>query len=140
MSGTEVGVKGEDNIVKIGSGDPVVYVTIEHQGDATYNGGISQNKKKTKTGSVPFQQKDGAQVTFTMTKMRPLQTGQQMIWDAAENGSIVPIVYEDPNPGGHRREGMAQVSFGEEGANVEGLVDVPFTIAFIADPNTTTNP
>lgn len=130
-----VGVEGQDVLISVHDGnDPGTDLIIEHQGDATYNTGVTQEKTKTKTGSVPYQRKEGATISLTMVKLRPLSVGQQRLWDLSTSGEIGKITMEDPNPGGHKRVGDAQVSRGEEASNVEGLIEVPFTIAFTTDP------
>ena len=137
MPDPNVGVQGDDYLISIHDGTNDI--VIEHQGDATYNTGVTQQKTKTKTSSVPYQQKEGATLSLSFIKMRPLTTGQQLLWDASTTGDIVQITYDDPNPGGQKRVGNAQVSRGEETANVEGLVSVPFTVAFLTDPVETVN-
>ncbi len=120
-------------------GDPAIPLEIEFQGDTNFNPGISQQQNRTKTGTATWRQRDGATITVTVVKQRPLSPGQARLWSLSETGDHETFIYDDANTGGHRREGVAQVTAGEEAANTQGVIEVQFTIAFVQDPVTVVN-
>lgn len=140
MPAPQNGVLGSDAIVRVHDGvDPGEFIEVEYQGDASYDTGVKQNLKRYKNGSLPFQSKDGATLSMTVGKTRPLAAGQTRLWAVAASGELVQIEYDDPNTGGHKRAGYAQVSMGPEKTGVNENVEAEFSIAFVDDPTETVN-
>lgn len=133
-------VQGDDIVVRIHDGaDPGAFLEIEYQGDATYDPGVKQNSKRYKNGNLPFQSKDGATISMTVGKVRPLSAGQARLFAVAASGELVQAEYDDPNSGGQKREGQVQVTMGPEKTGVNDNVEVEFTMAFLDDPTETVN-
>lgn len=134
------GVRGQDQVIAIMSADPTpVPLEIEYQLDANYDTGVKQQLKKTKNGTLPFQTNDGATLSFSVVRTRPMSAGQQRLWDVAKSGELAEIIYEDPSAGGLKRTGMAQASIGSEKANNDELIEAEFSVAWVDDPIETVN-
>ena len=132
------GVQGKEVLISVDDGTGTM-LEIEHQNDATYNPGKTQNVKRSKNGSLPYQSEEGATVTFSFDKVRPLSAGQNRLYALSDSNEAAAIEYNDPGTGGHKRSGLANVTLGEESANNEGIVSVNVSIAFVNDPATSVN-
>ena len=133
------GVKGKDVLISVDDGSGTM-VEVEYQGDATYNSGKSQNVVRAKNGSLPYQSEEGATLTFTFSKVRPLSTGQNRLYTLSDSNAAAEVEYNDPASGGHKVAGKANVTISEETANTEGIISVNVSMAFVDDPVRTVNP
>jgi hypothetical protein len=134
------GVNGSDQLVYIMSDDPTpVQLEVEYQGDATFDTGVKQELKRVKNGTLPYRTKDGATLSFSVIKTRPLSLGQARLWDVAASGELVEVIFDDPNSGGHKRSGYAQISMGAEKANKDELIEPEFTVAWVDEPTEVVN-
>jgi len=133
------GVRGKDVLISVDDGSGTM-LEVEYQGDATYNSGKSQQVVRAKNGSLPYQSEDGATITFTFNKVRPLSAGQNRLYALSDSNEAAAVEYNDPKSGGHKIAGNANVTISEETANVEGIIAVNVSIAFVDDPTRTVNP
>lgn len=133
------GVKGKDVLISVDDGSGTM-LEVEYQGDATYNSGKSQNVVRAKNGSIPYQSEEGATLTFTFSKVRPLSTGQNRLYTLSDSTDAAAVEYNDSASGGHKIAGTANVTISEETANTEGIISVNVSIAFVDDPVRTVNP
>ena len=132
------GVRGKDVLISVDDGSGTM-LEVEYQGDATYNSGKSQNVVRAKNGSLPYQSEEGATITFTFNKVRPLSAGQNRLYTLSDSNEAAAVEYNDPASGGHKIAGNANVTISEETANVEGIIAVNVSIAFVDDPTRTVN-
>ena len=132
------GIRGKDVLISVDDGSGTM-LEIEYQGDATYNSGKSQNVVRTKNGSLPYQSEEGATISFTLQKLRPLSHGQNRLYALSDNNEAAAIEYNDAANGGHKIAGSANVTISEETANTDGLIAVNVSIAFVGDPVRTVN-
>ncbi len=132
------GVRGKDVLISVDDGTGAM-LEVEYQGDATYNSGKSQNVVRAKNGSLPYQSEEGATITFTFNKVRPLSAGQNRLYALSDSNEPAAVEYNDPAAGGHRVAGNANVTISEETANVDGILAVNVSIAFANDPVRTVN-
>jgi hypothetical protein len=139
MVANNPGVEGKDVIVRIENSGATAFLEVEHQNDATYNTGITGNKKRAKNGTLPYQTREGASISFSYQKTRPMSAGQLRLVEVAGTGELVKVEYDDPNTGGQKRAGTAQVTLGSESAATDGLTTVEVTINFEGDPVETVN-
>lgn len=132
---------GGDSLFFLHDGaDPGTMIEVEFQDNSKYSTGKKQETKRTKNGTLPFQTNDGATLTFSITKVRPLSAGQARLWAVAASGEIIQAEYKDPTSGGHVRSGYVQITMGdEEGAN-NSPIEVEFTVAFVDDPTEAVSP
>lgn len=133
-----VPVRGENVLISVDDGTGTM-LEVEYQGDATYNSGKSQNVARSKNGSLPYQSNEGATITFTFNKVRPLSTGQNRLYALSDSQEAATVEYNDTPAGGHKIAGPANVTVSEETANVDGLISVNVSIAFADDPVRTVN-
>ena len=127
------GVKGKDVLISVDDGAGTM-VEVEYQGDATYNSGKSQNVVRAKNGSLPYQSEEGATLTFTFSKVRPLSTGQNRLYTLSDSNAAVGVEYNDTASGGHKIAGTANVTISEETANIDGIIAISVSMAFVDDP------
>lgn len=132
------GVRGKDVLISVDDGAGTM-LEVEYQGDASFNSGKSQNVVRAKNGSLPYQSEEGATITFTFNKVRPLSSGQNRLYALSDSNDEAPVEYNDPASGGHKIAGSANVTISEETANVEGIIAVNVSIAFADDPVRTVN-
>ncbi|MEP4195981.1 MAG: hypothetical protein ABJL99_10140 [Aliishimia sp.] len=126
-------VQGKDLLVSIDDGAGT-QVDVPYQGDATFNNGKSSEISVTKNGKHPFQQEEGASISFSIEKERPALTVHTRLRTLSDSAEPVAVEYKDKNSGGESMSGTALITLGEETSNVEGIVNVNVTIAFIDDP------
>lgn len=124
-------VQGKDVLVSVMADNGTTLLEVEHQDDATYNPGKTLNKIKHKNATSANFTEEGEQITFSFAKQRPLSLGQNRIFELAKSEEAAICVYNDEKTGGHKREGLAKFSVGEESAGVDGLVNVPITVVFV---------
>lgn len=132
------GVRGKDVLISVDDGTGTM-LEVEYQGDATYNSGKSQNVVRAKNGSLPYQSEEGATITFTFNKVRPLSSGQNRLYALSDSNEAAAVEYNDPASGGHKIAGSGNVTISEETSNVDGLIAVNVSIAFAGDPVRTVN-
>ena len=132
------GVRGKDVLISVADGDGTM-LEIEYQGDATFNSGKSQNVVRAKNGSLPYQSEEGATITFTFNKVRPLSAGQNRLYALSDSSAAAAVEYNDVASGGHKIAGDAKVTISDESAGVDGIIAVNVSIAFVDDPTRTVN-
>ncbi len=134
------GVRGKDVLISVDDGSGTM-VQVEYQGDATYNSGKSQNVVRAKNGSLPYQSEEGATITFTFNKVRPLSAGQNLLYALSDSNEAVMVAYDNNAKGGHKIAGCAQITISEETAGTDGIIAVNVSMAFAGDdPERTVNP
>lgn len=126
-------VQGKDLLVFVDDGTGQM-LEIPYQGDANFNPGKTSNVSVTKNGKHTFQSEAGAQITFSFEKERPALAAHTRLRTLSSTGALATVEYRDKNSGGESLSGMAQVTLGEEAANVEGIIVTSVTIAFVDDP------
>ncbi len=126
-------VRGKDLLIYIDDGDGTM-TEVPYQGDATYNSGKSSEISVTKNGKHAYQTEEGASITFSFEKERPALAIHTRVRTLSETGASVAVEYKDQNSGGESYSGNAVISLGEQQANVEGVINVNVTVAFIDDP------
>ena len=132
------GVLGKEVLISVDDGTGTM-LEVEYQGDATFNSGKSQNVVRAKNGSLPYQTEEGATVTFSFSKVRPLSAGQNRLYALSDSNEAALVEYNDPASGGHKVAGNAHVTISDETAGVDGVIAVNVAIAWVDDPARTVN-
>lgn len=132
------GVNGKEVLISVDDGSGTM-LEVEYQGDATFNSGKTQNVVRAKNGSLPYQSEEGATISFTFSKVRPLSAGQNRLYALSDGGESAAVEYNDGKAGGHKIAGTANVTISEETSNTDGLIEVSVSMAFVDDPARTVN-
>lgn len=128
-------VLGKDKLVYIGDGgDPETLIDVPHQGDATFNTGVTAEISVQKNSKLPYSNEAGASITFSIRKERPALAPHTRLAALAASGEQVACEYRDKNTGGEKHAGQVVVTLGEETTGVEGLLEQQVTLSFVGDP------
>ena len=122
MAGKDYKVYLKDNGL-VGGTDTL----IEDQGDLTIRPGKPLERTNYKDGSKTAQGNDGWSASFTTGLREPVGTGQQLLFDAQDNGGDQYVVIKSPTSGAIQYAGPIKLSIeeitlpttGEPGLQVE---------------------
>lgn len=87
-----------------------VITLIEDQGDLTIRIGKPLERTTYKDGAKTAQGNDGWSASFTMGLREPLGTGQQLVFDAVDNGGDAYMQVKSPTTGAIQYAGQVKIS------------------------------
>jgi len=124
-------VRGKSTLLSIMGANE--FVVIEHQEEITFSTGRTQERVRTKTGTLTYQVEEGESLSFTFRKLRPLSAGQNLLYAAHDSNDLVDLKLEDSKTGGHVWTGQARITITEETLGVDDIVVANVSAIFEGD-------